>query len=141
MGKLQEIIDSLEEELGMSKTPRLPGRACRWPGCPEIVRDRSEVYCKQHRTKVKRKHNKAYDDSRGTSSERGYDADWQRFRKWFLAQPGNQWCYLCLKDKGKYVRPDVIHHIIPVSERFDLRLVASNCQALCHACHNEIHRK
>jgi 5-methylcytosine-specific restriction protein A len=34
---------------------------------------------------------------------------------------------------------EVVHHIIPIKERPDLKLVPSNCQALCFPCHEVIH--
>ena len=68
--------------------PRRLKTPCRWPGCPELV----EVpgYCEKHKTKASREH----DQRRGTAAERGYDWRWQKYRLWFLKQPGNQACYL-----------------------------------------------
>ena len=118
---------------------RLPGRACRWPGCPEIVYGK-HTYCEAHRAEVRQSRDRVYDEARGTSSERGYDAKWQRFREWFLSRAGNQYCHRCLELDGEIVKAEVVHHIIPVSERSDLRLVPDNCQPLCYQCHTEVHR-
>lgn len=118
---------------------RLPGRACRHPGCPEIVRG-PDTHCEEHRAEARRDSDRLLDKRRGTSSERGYDAKWQRFREWFLSRAGNQYCHRCLELDGEIVKAEVVHHVIPVSERPDLRLVPDNCQPLCYQCHTEVHR-
>lgn len=74
-----------------------------------------------------------YDTRRPGARQRGYDTKWDKFRAWFLQRPGNQLCAKC----GRLA--EVVHHIIPIEERPDLRLVASNCQALCRACHEKVH--
>jgi 5-methylcytosine-specific restriction endonuclease McrA len=116
----------------------LPGTACRWPGCPEITKDKSG-YCEQHRKQIRRQWDKQTDSRRGSARERGYDSKWERFRNWFLNQAGNQICHRCLELKGDVVKAEVVHHIAPVDERPDLRLVPDNCQPLCRNCHEEIH--
>lgn len=68
------------------------------------------------------------------ATERGYDTLWDRFRDWFLRQPGNQVCAICKKNMAR-----VVHHIVPVEERPDLRLEPKNCQALCRECHERLH--
>lgn len=117
---------------------RLPGRACRWPGCPEIVRGK-ESYCEKHRTQARRETDRLLDKRRGSARRRGYDARWERFREWFLQRPGKQYCHRCLELEGEFAKAEIVHHIIPVSERPDLRLVPDNCLPLCHKCHNEVH--
>lgn len=115
----------------------LPGRACRWLRCPEITRDPSG-YCLEHRARARRPYDRALDEKRGSARERGYDTKWDKFREWFMQQPGNQYCHRCFK-QGEIVKAEVVHHIIPVSERPDLRLVSSNCQSLCRECHEKVH--
>lgn len=119
---------------------RLPGRACRWPGCPEIVRGES-IYCDKHKTQGREQWDKSHDAKRGSARERGYDTQWDKFRAWFLQRPGNQYCHRCLELEGEFVKAEVVHHIEPISERPDLRLVASNCLPLCYQCHAEVHRE
>ncbi len=114
----------------------LPGTACRWPGCPEIVKG---DYCEQHRNQVRRKYDKQTDTRRGSARQRGYDNHWDKFRDWFMNQPGNQYCHRCLELRGDIRKSEVVHHIQAVADRPDLRLVADNCQALCRNCHEEIH--
>ena len=116
----------------------LPGTACRWPGCPEVTKDPSG-YCEEHRKQARRQYDKQIDARRGTARERGYDTKWEKFRAWFLQQPGNQYCRRCFEQEGKMALVEVVHHIIPISERPDLRLVEDNCQPLCRNCHERIH--
>jgi len=107
-----------------------PPTACRWPGCPELTRDRSG-YCEDHRNKAKRQYDKATDAKRGSARQRGYDRHWERFRAWFLQR--RPLCERC----GKLA--EVVHHIQPLDERPDLRLDPANCQALCRDCHEITH--
>ena len=46
-----------------------PGRACRWPGCTEIIRHGS--YCDKHKTRGRKPYDKATDDKRGSARQRG----------------------------------------------------------------------
>ena len=117
---------------GVSSLAILPGTACRWPGCMGITKDPSG-YCDSHRTQARRTWDRHTDQRRGSARERGYDTAWDKFRAWFLQQPGNQLCANC----GALA--DTVHHIIPVADRPDLRLVVNNCQALCRDCHEKIH--
>lgn len=116
----------------------LPGRSCRHIGCIEITKDRSG-YCDKHKNQYKRQYGKQTDARRGTARERGYDNKWEKFRDWFLSLPGNQICHRCLELCGDVRPSEVVHHIQPVADRPDLRLVEDNCQPLCRSCHEEIH--
>lgn len=116
----------------------LPGTACRWPGCPEIVKDPSG-YCEEHRRPARRQYDKQTDARRGSARQRGYDSKWEKFRNWFLSQPGNQICHRCLELRGEIVKAKVVHHIELVHERPDLRLHPENCMPVCFQCHEEIH--
>lgn len=67
------------------------------------------------------------DQHRGSSTERGYDARWQRFRLWFLHRHP-----LC-EDCGRLAVD--VHHKLKVKDHPEFRLVESNCMALCKPCH------
>jgi 5-methylcytosine-specific restriction protein A len=73
------------------------------------------------------------DARRGTSTERGYDARWQRARTSYLAE--HPLCVLCLAE-GKVVAATTVDHIVP--HRGDYRLLwsDSNWQALCTRHHS-----
>ena len=75
----------------------------------------------------------ALDAKRGTSTKRGYDADWRRLRQQVLAEEPH--CQFC-REQGRITGARDIDHIIPVREKPDLRLVRSNLRALCRPCHS-----
>lgn len=68
-----------------------------------------------------------FDKERAPSSQRGYDAAWQKLRREFLKH--NQFCK-CNE------RATDVDHIESVASRPDLRLVWSNLRAMCHPCHS-----
>lgn len=82
--------------------------------------------------------------NRESSDSRGYDAEWRKVRA--IKVEKNPLCERCLKI-GKYVPINkkvngnygVVHHIIPVEERPDLRLVLDNLESLCFECHEAHH--
>lgn len=49
-------------------------------------------------------------------------------------------CQWCLKD-DKFIRADVVHHIVEVKAAWDKRLDATNLVSICHACHNKEHNQ
>lgn len=65
--------------------------------------------------------------------------EWERKRIVILKRDN----YLC-RECGRYgkVTPaNVVHHVIPLSERPDLRLDNRNLISLCEECHNKMHNK
>jgi 5-methylcytosine-specific restriction enzyme A len=105
--------------------PTLGRPGCRWPLCANRSAPGGS-YCTDHQ----RAKWQALDRDRGSSSQRGYSADWQRFRRWFLSQPEHVMCEDCRR-----VPSVEVHHVLKVKDRPDLRLVESNCRGLCVACH------
>lgn len=102
-------------------------RPCAVPACGLLVE--AGHYCERHKPKTAAAA-RLYDECRGSSAERGYDADWQRFRASFLAQAEHSICADCKHEPAKDV-----HHDIEIRERPDLRLDPSNCRGLCKSCH------
>lgn len=115
-----------------------PGRACRYPGCTEIIRHGS--YCDKHKTRGRKPYDRATDERRGSARQRLYNTEWDKFRHWFMNQPGNQICHRCL-EQGQITKAELVHHKLPVRERPDLRLVPDNCVPLCGKCHQAVHRE
>jgi len=110
--------------------PQKPMRPCRFPGCPHLTDDKSG-YCPEHLKQTRRRQDK----ERGTSTQRGYNYRWQRYRRAYLA--AHPLCVLCLKKKPEVVREaTVVDHIIP--HRGDHRLFwdPANHQSLCKECHD-----
>lgn len=100
-------------------------RPCRHLGCPKIS-IRGKLYCEDH----------AYmegDRMRGTAAARGYDGEWRKARKSFLAE--HPLCAECFKG-GRLEPATVVDHIIP--HRGDKRIFwdRSNWQGLCETHHN-----
>lgn len=115
-------------------------RPCLSQPCDKLV---ASGYCPAH----------ARPDYR-TTKQKGYDSDWERLRKRFMAWRcldcgvipeatccrcrgtglANQFCAECLLADVLTLAIDV-DHIIPISERGDLRLRSWNLQALCKQHH------
>ncbi|MBI1207493.1 MAG: HNH endonuclease [Azospirillum sp.] len=96
--------------------PSAPPRACRCgtlvpagKPCPRCSRER--------------------DLARGSRQQRGYDADWQRFRAAFLRQHP-----ICSTPDCGAPATDV-DHIKALRDR-GARLDPANCRPFCHPCHS-----
>lgn len=100
---------------------RLP-RSCGQPGCLNLS---DNSYCEEHKQKK--------DQYRGTASERGYNARWQKARKHFLSL--NPLCVECLADKY-VVAATVVDHIKPHKGDYALFWDRKNWQALCKRHHD-----
>ena len=73
------------------------------------------------------------DGWRGSSSARGYDSRWRRFRLAFLRV--NPLCADCKTVDRVTIATDV-HHIEKVRDNRKRLLDPANCMALCHGCHS-----
>lgn len=103
--------------------PNKPRRFCQHPGCGNLA---DGQYCSEHANSRRPR------DNRRNAGERGYDLRWQRFRDWYLEQPGNQFCKLHISP-GCTVVADCIDHIRPLElggEKYDL----NNLQPACLRC-------
>lgn len=76
------------------------------------------------------------DRERGTARQRGYDAAWRRLRKAFLAAHPLCQCEDCQAGVKRVTAATVVDHIVPISERPDLRLEWSNLRAMSKPCHD-----
>jgi len=101
-------------------------RPCRQPGCPNLV---ESGYCEKHKKNEWHK----YDDKRGTSSERGYNARWRKARLIYLGK--HPLCVECEKE-GKAEPGTIIDHIIPHKGDMKLFWDTSNWQGLCKRHHD-----
>jgi 5-methylcytosine-specific restriction enzyme A len=106
--------------------PDLLKKRCGFRGCPKTTRDR---YCDKHAPLARR----FYDRRRGSSTERGYDSDWER-----VAEQRRMLdcclCQACLAE-GLVNASQIVDHIIPIHVRPDWRLEIGNTQVICHPCH------
>jgi 5-methylcytosine-specific restriction endonuclease McrA len=85
-----------------------------------------------HREQVR----KAERHARPSAASRGYDADWQRLRKAFLAAHPLCQCEHCRGGEKQVRIATVVDHIVPIQERPDLRLDWGNLRAMAKACHD-----
>lgn len=102
--------------------PYSPNRPCSQPNCRAYQAPGSR-YCALH----KRATDAAYDKARGTSTERGYDATWQRIRASYLMD--HPQCADCGEPANE------VHHIAPLAQGGTHE--ASNLMALCKGCHSK----
>lgn len=102
--------------------PYQPLRRCSYPNCKNKVKSGR---CEEHKPK----------DTRASSSARGYDHKWSKYRAQYLRF--HPLCVMCL-EQGKYTPATVIDHIKPVEngQADPLFWVASNHQPLCRDCHS-----
>lgn len=111
--------------------PVRPLRPCTYPFCSELTKEGGR--CDKHKHKASRE----YDQKRGDSGERGYDATWQKVREMKVSQ--DPLCEECLKT-GQTIPLDKVHHIKSIETHPELRLVMENLRSLCTTHHEESHR-
>lgn len=72
---------------------------------------------------------------RGTPAERGYDHAWVKLRNNYIKH--NPLCEM----RGPACKgaARIVHHVIPIEKRPDLRLERSNLMAVCDPCHRIAH--
>lgn len=113
--------------------PKRPFKPCNVPGCKNLI-EHSKKFCLEHEEKeraMRRENNRL----RVSSSNRGYDSKWRKYRVRFLRK--NPLCVLC-KEEGKITPATDVDHVIPVIGPSDsLFWDESNHQALCHSCHSK----
>ena len=97
---------------------------CRKIGCTTLT-DNANGYCDRHQPK---QNHRRYDANRLSSCQRGYDAKWQRYRRWFLAQ--HPLCAVC-----NHIAT-VVDHITPHRGDKEVFWDSNNHQALCKRCHD-----
>ena len=105
---------------------------CAHPGCSALT---SERYCEQHKDD-ERELRKQQDFRRGSSRARGYTARWDRYSKWFLSLPQNQFCALHMDDRCAGIA-QCVDHIDPPDGPDDPRFWdMDNHQPACIHCNS-----
>ena len=102
--------------------PRRPKKPCKHPGCPELT---DGDFCEEHVV--------LHRADRADASGRGYDSRWRKARKLFLKR--HPLCEKC-KEQGRFVKAEVVDHIVPHRGDGKLFWDESNWQALCKRCHD-----
>jgi 5-methylcytosine-specific restriction enzyme A len=108
--------------------------------CPVLV---TSGRCPACQTVYEGRRQRMLDQARGTSLERGYDAQWERVSKRHRAKYplcGERaenayagWRGEC-HEQGRITPATCTDHIIPIKDRPDLRLEPRNHQSLCANC-------
>lgn len=112
--------------------PRAAKKLCLQPRCPNLV-ERGQTYCKEHEH-LGRQHAREIDRRRGPATERGYDARWQKARRYFLGR--HPLCAECEKE-GRTTPATVVDHIQPHQGNYELFWDQNNWQPLCQSCHSK----
>ena len=72
------------------------------------------------------------DRQRGTSTERGYDGQWRKFRRGYFSRAENVVCKDCLRA----VATD-LHHELKLADCPELKYDEGNLRGLCGRCHKK----
>ncbi len=102
--------------------PRRPKKPCKHPGCPKLT---DGDFCEEHVV--------LHRADRADASGRGYDSRWRKARKLFLKR--HPLCEKC-KEQGRFVKAEVVDHIVPHRGDGKLFWDEGNWQALCKSCHD-----
>ncbi len=85
----------------------------------------------------KRDYSRPQQDTRESSSQRGYDGLWQRFRAVYLRQ--HPICVHCTRE-GRTTLANEVHHIQALRDG-GARLDPDNVEGLCKSCHSKETKK
>lgn len=109
--------------------PTMPKRPCSQPGCGVLT---SGGRCDSHRKQAQQQ----ADAARGSSTQRGYGARWQKASKAYLKAHPLCVCPECKGGEQRVTQATVVDHIIP--HRGDMKLFwdSSNWQSMAKACHD-----
>lgn len=107
--------------------PSLPKKACGYPGCPALTRER---YCPTHASQVSAQ----YDRDRGDDRQFYSTARWRKLRRMKLRR--NPMCEV--HPDGTAAVAVEVHHVIERKQRPDLAFDFENLQSLCKPCHSRI---
>jgi 5-methylcytosine-specific restriction enzyme A len=125
------------EKMQVIFMPSKPLRPCNKIGCSSLTRER---YCEEHKHKEqqsKAERHRYYDKHIRDKKAREFyhSKEWERVRQAALMRD-NYLCQDCLEEK-RITPADVVDHIKPVRQFWNLRLSLSNLRSLCHAHHNK----
>lgn len=115
--------------------PHKPQRSCRAPGCRNLTNDR---YCTEHQHLVeaeRKQRHLIYDRQKRDKQAATFyhSSEWEASRQEALIRDHGL-CLDCLLQRT--ITPaDLVDHIIPIRQRWDLRLTLTNLRSLCNQHH------
>jgi 5-methylcytosine-specific restriction enzyme A len=110
-------------------SPSRARRPCQHPGCATLA---DEQWCEAHAVKAKQQQERW----KGSSTSRGYGADWARVRnRWIHAHPLCAHCELA----GRTEAAAEVDHVQGFNGLNDPRRLQGQLQSLCAACHHRKH--
>ncbi len=104
-----------------------PLKICAKAGCNNATRGR---HCELH----KKERWKSFDRTRESSSARGYDSKWYKFRSYYLNN--HPLCVFCSAE-NKLTEATEVDHIQSLKDRPELKYQEQNLRALCKSCHSK----
>jgi 5-methylcytosine-specific restriction protein A len=115
----------------------VPKKPCsgRYGNCPNLVKI-GEKFCPDCQPREKKREQaktREYDQKRGSATQRGYNAHWQKVRLRKLKQ--NPLCQKC-ENFPIFRKADLVHHIDGNSKNNAME----NLMSVCTACHEKIHK-
>ncbi|MCO7225283.1 HNH endonuclease [Pleionea sp. CnH1-48] len=108
--------------------PQRAPRGCRKRGCTKLTIER-HGYCSEHAHLASWG---KWQSERGTSSQRGYGAKWQKLRKEILARD-KYLCQICFA-VSRIQAAQTVDHITPKARGGTDS--PDNLQSLCYPCHD-----
>ena len=106
------------------RMPRYPDHPCRHPGCPRLV-PKGQKYCDKHLGQ--------HPEETRSASARGYGSRWRRLSKAYLRV--HPLCVVCARE-GRYVKAEVVDHVVPHRGDPVLFWDQDNWQSLCKHHHD-----
>ena len=90
--------------------------------------------------KIRKARQKDYDKNKRNRKNAAFyhSQEWIRTRDYIMSLYDGIDVYMLCKI-GEVVKADVVHHIVPLEEDYDLRVTTDNLIPLSHVSHNAIH--
>jgi 5-methylcytosine-specific restriction endonuclease McrA len=118
-------------------------KLCAKQGCNRLV-EIGHTYCeihqKEYEEKQKARHREYKQNRKDEKEQKFYVSnEWQMVKK-YIMQKYHGLCLYSLIIENRIVFADVVHHIVPIKERWDLRLNEDNLITLSNSKHEYLHK-
>ncbi|MBC6310139.1 HNH endonuclease [Listeria sp. FSL L7-1582] len=109
-----------------------PKKLCRHPSCRTLI-EYDKAYCEQHQGIYNRGYNRARRQSDARYVSFYNSKAWRELREVALDRDYHL-CVRCLANHD-VTHAQLVDHIIPTKDNWELRLDLNNLQSLCESCH------